>query len=453
MTLTAHFARHIAEARPEAAPEALAAARDGVLDFLACAFAGAEDPSTSQLWRVLAPAAGAPVAQLIGRPQRVDLYTAALVNGHAGHALDYDDVHASVRGHPSTVILPALLALAETRGSTAHALLNAYVVGVEAMARLGLALGSRHYELGFHSTATLGTVGTAAAAAHLLGLDAAATANALGLAATQSAGLRLQFGTDAKPLHAGLAARSGLLAASLAEAGLAGSPAFADGPIGFLAAYGAGAEAPERLVEGFGAPWQIVAPGLIFKEFACCTGTHCAAEATLALRAEHAIDPAQVTAVTVTFPPGGDAPLVVQRPATGTEGRFSVEYVVARALIDGRLPVDAFDERPVEVDSAHLLAKVARRTDAAAPPMSNDARTRFSVVEITLADGRSVSRRVAKVRGASDLRAKFLDAAGPVPARQALPDLIARMESAADLAALFAGLASAPSSSRRTAAA
>lgn len=437
MTHTSQLAHLIATARPAASAPAIAAARDGVLDFLACAFAGAHDGSTETLWRVLEPAAGPGAASLIGRPRRVDIYTAAVVNGHAGHALDYDDVHPSVRGHPSTVILPALLALAQTRGACALALLSAYVVGVETMARLGLALGSRHYELGFHATATLGTVGAAAAGAHLIGLDAEGTANALGLAATQSAGLRVQFGTDAKPLHAGLAARAGLLAVHLAEAGLAGAPTFADGPIGFLAAFGAGAQAPERLVTDWGAPWQIVAPGLIFKEFACCTGTHCAAEATLALRAEHAIDPAQVAAVTVTFPPGGDAPLVVRRPVSGTEGRFSVEYVVARALLDGRLAVEAFADRPVDADAARLLAKVERRLDEAAPRMSNDPRTRFSVVDIALADGRRLSRRVAAVRGASDLTAKFLDAAGADPARRALPDLIARMESAADLAALL----------------
>lgn len=226
-SLTARYAGLVAGSQPS--PEAIAAGRDGLLDFLACAFASANDPGTLKLWRTLAPAGGTGSVSLIGRAERTDAYTAALLNGYGGHALDYDDVHPSVRGHPGTVILPALLAAAEESLATAEAFLAAYVVGVEAMARLGLALGTRHYEAGFHATATLGTVGAAAAVAHLQQFDAGRTATALGIAATQSFGLRLQFGSEVKPLHAGLAARAGLLAARLAETDLSGAPGFLDG--------------------------------------------------------------------------------------------------------------------------------------------------------------------------------------------------------------------------------
>lgn len=147
--------------------------------------------------------------------------------------LDYDDVHGSVRGHPTIAIIPALLSVAAEGKVRADALISAYIVGLETMARLGLAMGTKHYEAGFHATATLGTIGAAAAIAHLPEFDVSTTAIALGLAATQSAGLRLQFGFDAKPLHAGLAARAGLTAARLAEAGFLGAPDFIDNANGF----------------------------------------------------------------------------------------------------------------------------------------------------------------------------------------------------------------------------
>ena len=445
--LTAQLARLIATADPGGSPEAVEAARDAVLDFLACAFPGAADPGTGIVRRAFVPLAGTGEAALIGRPERVDAATAALINGHAGHALDYDDVHASVRGHPSTVILPALLALAPSTEASALDFLGAYLVGLETMARVGLALGSRHYEIGFHNTATLGTIAAAAATARLLGLDERRIAVALGLAATQSAGLRAQFGTDAKPLHAGLAARAGLTATLLAQAGLGGTPEILDGPINFLAAFGAGASVPGRAVEGWGQPWQILQPGLIFKEFACCTATHCAAEATLGLLAEQRIDPAAIARIAVTFPPGGDAALTVRRPASGLDGRFSVEYVVASALIDGELGVETFADRPVRPEVAALLARVERRHDETAPRMSNDPATRFSLVEIDFADGTRLARKVASIRGAADLRAKFRDAVGAAPALEPLPDLVRRMRSAADLAALIALLNTTPGAS------
>jgi len=433
-SITADLVRLIRSSAPGA--EAIAAARDGVLDFLASAFGGVGDRAIAPLEAALGGEGGAATASVIGRRERAAPLTAALLNGTIGHALDYDDVQRSIGGHPSTVILPALFALAEEQGRTAEALLDAYVVGVEAMARIGLALGRQHYEAGFHPTATLGTIGAATATAFLAGLDETGTARALGLAATQSAGLRLQFGSDAKPLHAGLAARAGLFATRLALAGFGAAENAFDGPIGFLAVYG-GAE-PRRAVEGWGEPWQIVSPGLIFKRYACCSASHFAADAALALKTEHAIDPASVVGATVTFARGGDSALTVRQPRTCLEGRFSVEYVVAAALTDGRLGLDLFADGPVRPELAALSTKVERRIDPDAPPVSNDPATRFSTVEIRLADGRALSRRVDRPLPADDLAAKFRDAAGPAPAVAAVPEIVRTMRSRDDLAALFA---------------
>ena len=274
-------------------------------------------------------------------------------------------------------------------------------------------------------------------AARLLGLDAAATDNALGIAATQSAGLRLQFGSEVKPLHAGLAARAGLFAAELAEAGLAGTPGALDGPEGFFAVFGGGAAQPARVLADWGAPWQIVSPGLYFKPWPCCTATHYAVQAALDLRARHRIAPADIDGIVVTFPPGGDTPLSNRLPATGLEARFSVEYAVAAALTDGPPGVATFADVPVRDDLIALAGRVTRRHDAAAPRASTDPATRFSVVEIALRDGVTLQQRTERLVGTDDLAAKFADATAHDPALAFVPELIDTMRSTADLARLF----------------
>ncbi|RDK00987.1 MmgE/PrpD family protein [Paraburkholderia lacunae] len=438
--ITRQLAAAIANAVPSNDPAAIAAARRGMLDFLAAAFAGARDPGYRKLLTVNGQDSRGE-ASVIGSAAGASAQQAALLNGYAGHALDYDDVHSSVRGHPATVLLPALFALAQTRGSSAFELLDAYVVGLETMARLGLALGSRHYEQGFHNTATLGTLGAAAAASFLLKLDAAAVENALGLAATQSAGLRLQFGSEAKPLHAGLAARAGVFAVELAAAGLQGSAGALDGPAGFFAVFSGGAAQPERVLEGWGAPWQIVTPGLYFKPWACCTATHYAVHAALTLRELHRLSPHDIERVTVTFPPGGDTPLANRLPATGLEARFSVEYAVAAALADGSPGVATFADVPVRDDLIALALRVTRRHDETAARASTDPATRFSTVEIELRDGTVLSHTTDRLYSAEDLHAKFADATSRSRQLEFVPSLIDTMHSAADLASLFKAFA------------
>ncbi|MFM0736277.1 MmgE/PrpD family protein [Paraburkholderia xenovorans] len=434
--MTQTLAAAISQSVPREDARAIAAARRGILDFLAAAFAGASDSGYRKLLGVSGHDSRGD-ASVIGSAVRASAQQAALLNGYAGHALDYDDVHSSVRGHPSTVLLPALFALAQTRGSSALDLLDAYVVGVETMARLGLALGSRHYEQGFHNTATLGTLGAAAAAAYLLKLDADAIENALGLAATQSAGLRVQFGSEAKPLHAGLAARAGVFSAELAAARLHGSPDALDGPIGFFGVFSGGAAQLERVNDGWGARWQIDTPGLYFKPWACCTATHYAVHAALTLRDAHRVTPADIASVTVTFPPGGDTPLSNQLPSTGLEARFSVEYAVAAALTDGSPGVATFADVPVRDDLSALAARVARRHDESAPRASTDPATRFSTVEIALHNGTVLTHKTDRLYSAEDLPAKFADATGRDERVAFVPAHVESMQSAADLATLF----------------
>lgn len=439
--LTTAFAEAIVSAEPLKDKAAVAAARKAIVDWLACAFGGADDRTTRILLEQLP--AGAGEAVIIGQGRRADALTAALVNAHAGHVLDYDDVHASVRGHPTTVIVPVLLALASEERLSADQLIAGYIVGLETMARLGLAIGMRHYENGFHATATLGTIAAAAAAAHVLGYSVEETATALGLAATHSSGLRLQFGHDAKPYHAGMAARSGLLSAKLAKAGFGGAKDFLDNPIGFFSAFAFGEERPQAAVEGWGAPWQIVTPGLTLKAFPCCTASHPVGMIGLQLHGE-GLNAETIEDVVITFPPGGDAALVVTNPTTGIDARFSAEYVFATALVDGALKISHFGETPVRDDLMVIARRVRRRHDETAPRMSNDPKTRFVIAEVTLRDGSRLVREFKGLPGLSDPTEKFHDATGNHPSVSAIPELVRTMRSEDDLHRLIALLAHRP---------
>ncbi len=436
--LTLRLAQTIVASDPQKEPQAIEIARTALIDFFACVLGGAADRSTQILIDTFTPGTSGSSA-IIGSNLRTDAFTAALINGHSGHVLDYDDVHGSVRGHPTVAIIPALLAVAIEEEASADAFIAAYIVGLEAMARLGLSLGTKHYENGFHATATLGTIGTAAAIAHLLKFDTSTTATALGLAATQSAGLRLQFGFDAKPLHAGLASRAGLTAARLARAGFQGAPDFLENPIGFYSAFAFGAEQPDRVLQGWGAPWQIITPGLTLKAFPCCTASHPVAVGALLLRNESGLAPEEVKAVNITFPPGGDAALIGSAiPSTGIDARFSAEYVFAAALIDGALLISHFDERPVRSDLVDLSAKVSRSHDDTARRLSPDPTTRFVVIDVTRTDGTVLSRRIDGLPSISDPTDKFIDATGGSAKFAKIPALIRSMSTAADLRALEA---------------
>lgn len=439
--LTLEWARQLLSLEPCASQQVIEAARRGLTDWLACALGGADDPGLDKLVAALAPPAGP--ATVIGRGQALDMAGAALINGYSGHALDYDDVQRSVRGHPSTVLLPALLALAQSRGISGQKLLCAYAVGVEAMGRLGLAVGGAHYEAGFHNTATLGAIATAAACGWLIGLSASQLAVAIGLAVTQSAGLRLQFGSPAKPLHAGLAARNGLTSALLAQAGLGGAVESLEGQGGFFDVYGFGQSSPQKLLERDGS-WQILNPGLIFKRYASCAATHHAADAALMLREEYriapcAMAPCAIASITVTFPPGLTTPLARVLPENPQAGRFSVEYVVAYALVHGHLDAPAFTAGAIDAEVAGLMARVRVATDTHAPSITQPPFARFSVVEVFGSDGEHFSRRADAPR-AGDPSEKLLAAAGTVRGTQLL-GAIADLDDAQSLQQLLDALA------------
>src|SRR5215471_13607488 len=328
--LTEFLAFRATNLRYDDIPEpARALAKQCVLDYLGVAIAGADDPLVRILLDELAEGGGAPQASIIGHQPRLPVLPAALVNGVAAHALDYDDVNMAMPGHPSVAILPGLLALAELMGSSGRDVITAFVAGYETACCIGAALRPGHYDLGFHSTGTIGAFGAAAACARLLGLDAETTAAALGIAGTQAAGLKSQFGTMCKPFHAGRAAQNGLLAARLAQRGFSSRTDIVECIQGFALTHGPDFT-PDAALAAPQAGYHLAAN--LFKYHAACYLTHAPIECARRLREQHRLVPAMIDGVTVRLDASCDRVCNIPAPADGLQSKFSLRQTVAMAL-------------------------------------------------------------------------------------------------------------------------
>ncbi len=394
--LTERLATQATTLRYEAIPESVrAVARQCLLDYLGVAIAGAGEPLARMLRDEMAGAGGVGQASVIGHHARLPVLSAALVNGAAAHALDYDDVNVAMPGHPSVTILPGLLALAELQKASGCELITAFVAGYETACRIGAALLPGHYNLGFHATGTVGTFGAAAACARLLGLPAAATAAALGIAGTQAAGLKSQFGTMCKPFHAGKAAQSGLLAARLAARGFTSRADILECEQGFAATHGPDF-APEAALVAPASGFYILAN--LFKYHAACYFTHAPIECARALRRAHALVPEAIGSVTLRIDASTDRVCNIPNPSDGLESKFSLRQTVAMALggID-TASLGAYDERNAQDP---VLVRLRRR-------LVLDFREGWphtlAEMEIELADGRRVAARHDAGIPASDI--------------------------------------------------
>jgi 2-methylcitrate dehydratase PrpD len=373
--------------------ESLEKAKYGILDYIASAFAGRADAGVLKLLRAADEEGGRPLAPVLFHGRQVSREQSALINGFMGHALDYDDVHVEVRGHPSTVILPALIALAD-RGGDGRRFLEAYIVGVEAMARIALALSNEHYERGFHNTATAGVLAAAIAGAHFLGWPPEKTALALGLAATQAGGLRVHFGTETKPLHAGLAAAAAIRSLLLAEADVQASLASLDGRIGYFAVFGQGEErAREHLLRDDATP-RIVRPGLWHKLYPFCSAAYFGWHAAEQLGR---IPLDQIEEIEIAFTQRSDAALIHRRPTNGEEGRFSIEYIAALILSGRGIHAGDFQRVPVD-DEIRAYMDRMRRTNVFDEPPG----VRYTRITVRLAGGGTAVAVGDRPKGSAD---------------------------------------------------
>lgn len=393
--VTAILASHCRGIRYETLPaEAIEAAKHCLLDWLGVTIAGSSEPLSLMLREDALADGGNPQATLIGTGHRVTAKQAALVNGAASHALDYDDVVLTMNGHPSVPVLPGLLALAEWRGAPARDILTAFVAGFEMESRIGLLVMPAHYSIGFHATGTLGTFGAAAACAHLLGLDQDQWQRTLAIAGAQAAGLKSMFGTMCKPLHAGKAAANGLFAALMAERGFTGNPEVLETVQGFAATQTTTVNV-DRALAGLGERYAV--RDTLFKYHAACYGTHETIEGVLRIKQANGLTAADVDAIDLTVPQSHLNMCNIQRPETGLEGKFSLRFTAALALADGETDDQAFtDER---VHRPHL---VELRDRVSVAPAEGDW-ARGTAVTVHTKDGREFSEQVNLNIPAADL--------------------------------------------------
>jgi 2-methylcitrate dehydratase PrpD len=410
--------------------------RTAIIDTLGVTIAGAIEPCTTNLLRTPGVASAPGICTIFGTAQKTSALDATFINGTASHALDYDDFSQPMGGHQSAPLVAPLMAIAEERGASGLQLLQSYVVGIETEIRLARAVNFYHYDKGWHPTATLGVFGAAAAAGHLIGLDAKKQAIALAIAASFASGIKANFGTMVKPLHVGQCARNGLLAVLMADAGYDANPEALEHHQGFFNAFnGKGNYDASLIFENWANPLEVLSPSMGLKQFACCGSTHPAVTMALELRKQETFSPQDIEKVDI-MPHRRRLPHTNNPdPQTPLAAKFSVQYAVARALVDGAVRLDDFE------GDAHFDSKVraimAKTTAMPHPDMPDDSPDQFGAeVIVALKDGRTVSRRINSLVGrggdypltSEELWEKFNDCVKRVLPVSEIPALFAKLE-------------------------
>jgi len=377
-------------------PEAVEDMKLAVLDLAACCVAGSTDEG-ARLVADWASETSRGDALIFGTSKRASPALAALANGTSGHVLDFDDV--SVRMiHPSSTLVPALLAAGASNRVSGASLLNGYLAGFEVQARLCRELNPDHYARGWHTTGTIGTLGASVASSVVLGLDAETTRHALGIAASSAAGIRRNFGSMVKPLHAGHAAFHGLQSAELAARGFTADHSVLEGVSGFLGVFSDLDRLP-GLLAAFqpDAPYELVVSGIAVKRFACCGAIHSAQDAILELQASHGFAARDVRHIECRVNKLVPNILVHHVTQDGLEGKFSMEYSVAVCLADGRAgPAQYLDVRAKDPSLLSLMRRIDVVVDEAMPVNLAYFPT---AVTVELGDGRTLSTRVDIPKG------------------------------------------------------
>lgn len=344
MLLSRQFAKFVLETDYDSIPQtALQRAKHHIIDCLGCMLAGTREPLAGILGTYLDTAGGKPQASILGSEVQTSIYNAAMVNGTLGHALDFDDMSSSLIGHPTTVILPTILALGEYQKISARKALEAYVLGVEVACALGRLMNPGHYQRGWHPTTSLGIFGATAAAGKLLGVSEEELSLAFGIAASESSGIRENFGTMTKPFHAGRASAKGFLSAMLARTGFNSSDRAFEGDAGFLRATCDHYDIEETL-KTLGNPYEFVSPGLSIKKYPSCGATSNGIDAMISLAEDNAILPDSVKSIECGSVPIAKDVLIYEMPRNGLEGKFSMHFCLAVALAEKKVTLEHFHD-------------------------------------------------------------------------------------------------------------
>jgi 2-methylcitrate dehydratase PrpD len=461
--LTETIAQFIAQSSLQDLPRgAIDNSKRVLADTFAVILAGAGSEVAEPLLRYARQTGSTGPCPILGTKHTASAETAALVNGTFGHALDFDDVLTMMPGHPSAIIVAAVLAAAGSTPCSGRDLLEAHIIGIEVGAKIGLAITHGHYERGFHGTGTLGIFSALAALAKFRKLDVDSTRIAFGIASSMASGVRRNFGTMTKPLHTGWAARSALTAIELAGCGFSAAPDALEAKAGFFASYGVDGSDPQVACSALGKPWTIVDPGIGLKKWPCYNGSQRGMHGVLQLREQLGFDAESLERLECRMPPGGMNVVIYPRPRTGLEGKFSLQYVLAAGVLDGAYSLRSFtDEAVRRPEIAALYEKIDAHEDPRCggndPQLARLAAGArgFVEVEARLKDGR---RRVLRVDAApghprhplswNDLEQKFSDCAAhgriaPAPAVTAF-NAIRQLQDCPDLAAIVTALSRSP---------
>ncbi len=440
MTTLDHIA-HWAAGAPRQWPDTCKTpAIHGITDTIACMVSGAMDDAAIGVRKTVhgwAAAGGG--ATVVGSGRKAPAPFAAFANGTAAHAQDFDDNFLAALTHASAVLVPALLALGEETGATGADLIDAYLVGLECHAAVGRGVNRSHYLKGWHATATVGCIGTAAACARLLKLDQARMMHAMSLGTSMAAGLKGQFGSHAKPFQAGMAAQNGILAACFAQGGVEGRAEVLDNDYGFLKLFGGDAppgwdfdKFPLGDSQATG-PHVLETTGLAPKVHPCCGSTHRSVDNLLDLMTQHAFRPDDVAAMETMVNTSNVLNLCFDDPQDEMEARFSMQYCMAVALTHGFISLKDFT--PDAVQRPEIRTLLPLTTMRATPPeaeLDPDVKT-IHELTVTLKSGEALKTSRTAAKGTlgdpftdDDRWRKFEDCCGPVQGEAATAGLYAR---------------------------
>lgn len=430
-------------ARPVTSETARLLARDAIIDTLACMVAGRNDLSTNTVADAFAGFEGGGTARLISGGQSTPML-AALVNGTAAHALDYDDNFLPGMSHASAVLVPAILAVADFDTISGAQLIDAYLAGLQAQAFVGAGVGQAHYTAGWHGTSTIGSIGTTAATASILGLDTATTARALTIAVSYASGTKGQFGTLIKPVHAGMAARNAVEAALLAKAGMQARHDILEGEQGFHELF-AGDKRLAWDVEDIAATANhiIETAGVMPKRHPCCGSTHLIVDGLFDLMHEHGFGADDVAGLEALVGIANYRNLAYPQPVNEMQARFSMQYCVARALRQGHLSLADFTPQAVRGFAGDPLMKQVRMLSYSADEERLVKAKLPHIITVQLRDGRVLTASRDFAVGAlaqpfsdADRNQKFMDCCGALNNADAIYATLQGLDQASDLTVL-----------------
>jgi len=411
--------------------ELITKGKERVLDTMGCILAGCYEQVGKIILQHIKDIGGTPESTVLGHGHKTSVQNAALANGTIGHALDFDDSQLSIIGHGSAVMLPAVLSIAEKESISGKKVLEAFLIGFEVACKIGRAVNPKLYNDGWHATGVIGVFGAAAAAGKLLGLNTHKMTSAFGIAASLSSGLKQNFGTMTKPLHAGKAAENGITSALLAKQGFTAATDILEAPRGFCSMF-SGEYELHNMVNNLGDPYDLISPGVHTKPYPCCQSSFSIIEAAISLGEEHDIKAEDVEVVECTMTPLMIGALVHNSPKTTLEGKFSAQFLIAISLLDRRVSLDQFtDEKMRDPKIVNLIKKIKTVKDSDSDGISPSSNSNPSTVTIKLKDGREFSKRVGIAKGnpekplsKKELEMKFRGCAETIIGRQGVDQSI-----------------------------